>query len=157
MICTRDFATRENHWQITSLVTKKLLFTITHALFFIYIQHYCLDFIEEITSIFHSSRLNYATNARNQTLVCNNGEWVIYAPCKLLPPFQWDSMVYSCPFLGIHNWSWQIFFAFKRSDCMIFSNGARKLASRNILFVRAWCQQTPSVFITVSCWPFAIF
>ena len=77
MICTRDFATRENHWQITSLVTKKLLFTITYALFFIYIQHYCLDVIEEITSIFHSSQLNYATNARNQTLSCvtTGSEW----------------------------------------------------------------------------------
>ena len=36
MIFTRDFVTRENHCQITSLVTKKLLFTVTHALFFIY-------------------------------------------------------------------------------------------------------------------------
>ena len=35
MIFTRDFVTRENHWQITSLVTKKSLFTVTHALFFI--------------------------------------------------------------------------------------------------------------------------
>ena len=42
MIFTRDFVTCENHevtcenhWQITPLVTKKLLFTVTHALFFI--------------------------------------------------------------------------------------------------------------------------
>ena len=35
MICTHDFVTRENHRQITSLVTKKSLFTVTHALFFI--------------------------------------------------------------------------------------------------------------------------
>ena len=35
MIFTRDFVTRENHCQITSLVTKKSLFTVTHALFFI--------------------------------------------------------------------------------------------------------------------------
>ena len=36
MIFTRDFVTRENHWQNTPLVTKKSLFTVTHALFFIY-------------------------------------------------------------------------------------------------------------------------
>ena len=35
MIFTRDFVTRENHWQTTPLVTKKSLFTVTHALFFI--------------------------------------------------------------------------------------------------------------------------
>ena len=35
MIFIRDFVTRENHSQITSLVTKKSLFTVTHALFFI--------------------------------------------------------------------------------------------------------------------------
>ena len=35
MIFTRDFVTRENHWQIASLVTQKSLFTATHALFFI--------------------------------------------------------------------------------------------------------------------------
>ena len=35
MIFTRDFVTRENHWQITPLVAKKSLFTVTHALFFI--------------------------------------------------------------------------------------------------------------------------
>ena len=35
MIFTRDFVTRENHWQIASLVTQKSLFTVTHALFFI--------------------------------------------------------------------------------------------------------------------------
>ena len=35
MIFTRDFVTRENLWQIASLVTQKSLFTVTHALFFI--------------------------------------------------------------------------------------------------------------------------
>ena len=35
MIFTLDFITRENHWQIASLVTQKSLFTVTHALFFI--------------------------------------------------------------------------------------------------------------------------
>ena len=35
MIFTRDFITRENHWQIASLVTQKSLFTVTHALLFI--------------------------------------------------------------------------------------------------------------------------
>ena len=38
MIFTRDFVTRENHWQIASLVTQKSLFTVTHALFFISYQ-----------------------------------------------------------------------------------------------------------------------
>ena len=36
MIFICDFVTRENHWQITSLVTKKSLFTVTHALFYIF-------------------------------------------------------------------------------------------------------------------------
>ena len=36
MISTRDFVTRENCWQIASLVTQKSLFTVTLALFFIY-------------------------------------------------------------------------------------------------------------------------
>ena len=35
MIFTRDFVTRENHWQIASLVTQKSLFMVTPALFFI--------------------------------------------------------------------------------------------------------------------------
>ena len=35
MIITLDFITRENIWQIASLVTPKSLFTVTHALFFI--------------------------------------------------------------------------------------------------------------------------
>ena len=43
-IFTRDFVTRENHWQITSLVTKKSLFTVTKALFslslYVYIYAY---------------------------------------------------------------------------------------------------------------------
>ena len=38
MIFTHDFVTRENHWQITPLVTKKSLFTVTNALFFISLQ-----------------------------------------------------------------------------------------------------------------------
>ena len=33
LIFSRDFVTRENHWQITPLVTKNSLFTVTHALF----------------------------------------------------------------------------------------------------------------------------
>ena len=32
MIFTRDFVTRENHWQIASLVTPKSLFTVTHCI-----------------------------------------------------------------------------------------------------------------------------
>ena len=35
MIYTRDFVTRENHWQIASLVTQKSLFMVTNALSFI--------------------------------------------------------------------------------------------------------------------------
>ena len=35
MIFTRDFVTCENHWQIASVVTQKLLFTVTHASSFI--------------------------------------------------------------------------------------------------------------------------
>ena len=36
MIFTSDEVTNENHWQITSRVTKKSLFTVTNVLFFIY-------------------------------------------------------------------------------------------------------------------------
>ena len=36
MIFTRDFVTRENNWHIASLVTLKSLFTVTHALLFMY-------------------------------------------------------------------------------------------------------------------------
>ena len=39
MIFTSDFVIRENHWQITPLVTKKSLFMVTHALFFISAIH----------------------------------------------------------------------------------------------------------------------
>ena len=34
MIFTRDCITRENHWRITSLVTTKSLFTLSHTLFY---------------------------------------------------------------------------------------------------------------------------
>ena len=34
MIFAHDFVTRESHWQITSLVTKISLFTVTHASFY---------------------------------------------------------------------------------------------------------------------------
>ena len=42
MIFTRDFVTRKNHWQIASLVTRKSLFTVTHALFLISCLWYVL-------------------------------------------------------------------------------------------------------------------
>ena len=35
MIFTRHFVTHENHWQIASISTKKSLFTVTPALFYI--------------------------------------------------------------------------------------------------------------------------
>ena len=38
MIFTRDFVTRENYWQIASLVTQKSLFMVTHVLFFMSLQ-----------------------------------------------------------------------------------------------------------------------
>ena len=47
MIFTRDFVTRENHWQIASLVTQKSLITVTHALFFISFPLYMVNIIEE--------------------------------------------------------------------------------------------------------------
>ena len=53
MIFTRDFVTRENHWQITPLVTKKSLFTITHALFFILCESPGFDWAA-IQTIFRS-------------------------------------------------------------------------------------------------------
>ena len=52
MIFTRDFVTRENYWQIASLVTQESLFMVTHALFFMYfinslkdnmIENYCCE------------------------------------------------------------------------------------------------------------------
>ena len=36
MMFNRDFVTRENHWKMTPLVTKKLLFAVTHASFYIF-------------------------------------------------------------------------------------------------------------------------
>ena len=47
MIFTRDFVTRENYWQIASLVTQKSLFTVTNALFFISNE---LDIIIHVTA-----------------------------------------------------------------------------------------------------------
>ena len=47
MIFILDFVTHENYWQIASLVTQKLLFTVTYALFFIQpsmAKHYILFF-----------------------------------------------------------------------------------------------------------------
>ena len=37
MSFTRDFVTRENYWQIASLVTPKSLFSVTYASFFIFL------------------------------------------------------------------------------------------------------------------------
>ena len=53
MIFTRDFVTRENHWQITPLVTKKSLFTVTHALFFIYPLCHVHDVMHDFYDIFN--------------------------------------------------------------------------------------------------------
>ena len=44
MIFTSDEVTSENHWQITSRVTKKSLFTVTNVLFYflhaiLYLEH----------------------------------------------------------------------------------------------------------------------
>ena len=50
MIFTRDFVTRENHWQIASLVTQKSLFTVTHALFFISTQSEDLLVVSDLTT-----------------------------------------------------------------------------------------------------------
>ena len=36
MIFTRDFVTRENYWQIASLMTQKSLFTVTCIILYIY-------------------------------------------------------------------------------------------------------------------------
>ena len=36
MIFTCDFVIRDNHWQVASFVTPKSLFTVTHALLYIY-------------------------------------------------------------------------------------------------------------------------
>ena len=45
MIFTSDLVTRENYWQIASLVTEKSLFTATHALFYAYFHLFqtCFD------------------------------------------------------------------------------------------------------------------
>ena len=49
MIFTRDFVTRENYWEIASFVTQKSLLTVTHALFFIYIYIYTINFAYQAT------------------------------------------------------------------------------------------------------------
>ena len=47
MIFIRDVVTRENHWQIASLMTPKSLFTVTHALFFIsYVNDISVQFCD---------------------------------------------------------------------------------------------------------------
>ena len=55
MIFTSDFVTRENHWQSGSLVTQKSLFTVTHALFFIYIDKYIIYIDGALPNQFHVS------------------------------------------------------------------------------------------------------
>ena len=45
MIFTCDFVTHESHWQITSLETKKSLFKVTHALFYISVTMNCFEII----------------------------------------------------------------------------------------------------------------
>ena len=73
MIFTRDFATRENHWQITPLVTKKSLFTVTHALFFIYfitaevLLFYYLRFLEDSLAFLVSGALPTGLSPWTQT------------------------------------------------------------------------------------------
>ena len=55
MIFTRDFVTRENYWQIASLVTQKSLFTVTHALFFISRMYEYYSMLCSVMNIFNTA------------------------------------------------------------------------------------------------------
>ena len=57
MIFTRDFVTRENYWQIASLVTQKSVFTVTHALFFISSNEECIAGLH-MTKYQHRNKFN---------------------------------------------------------------------------------------------------
>ena len=68
MIFTRDFVTRENHWQIASLVTQKSLFTVTHlyhCLRCLTCMHlglnsmYC---VKETYAVYHTKNCNIKSN-----------------------------------------------------------------------------------------------
>ena len=60
MIFTRDFVTRENYWQIASLMTQKPLFTVTHALFFIYYV-FCMYVLEPYAALGDSIERSLST------------------------------------------------------------------------------------------------
>ena len=64
MIFTRDFVTRENYWQIASLVTQKSLFTVTHALFFIYWSVHTTSVCDRNISLFLTTR-EFPTSCSN--------------------------------------------------------------------------------------------
>ena len=64
-IFTRDIINRENHWQITSLVAQKSLFTVTHT-YPLYHDHY-LEFYDYIPNISETRVIN-AVRCRYNTV-----------------------------------------------------------------------------------------
>ena len=58
MISMSDEVTSENHWQITSLVTKKSLFMVTNVLFFLLHVILCSERIILLKTIIDSSFCN---------------------------------------------------------------------------------------------------
>ena len=70
MILTRDFITCENHCQITSLMTKKSLFTVTHALFFISFTKMRLKLVAILSWPQCVSRNLSPITASNQQCLC---------------------------------------------------------------------------------------
>ena len=78
MIFTRDFVTRENHWQITPLVTKKSLFTVTHALFFISCIHLPSSVALRCWTLWNYYSWGRVFNAENPL-----GHWQLVPPASL--------------------------------------------------------------------------
>ena len=88
---SRDFVTRENHWQIASLVTKKSLFTVTHALFFISYMFLCYKC--EMLYGLHESSVGYVFYLLASTM---------YGIVLLFENMCWDSYHQTMN----HNASW---------------------------------------------------
>ena len=82
MIFTLDFVTRENHWQIASLVTQKSLSTVSHALFFMSWTNGLGD--SHIYSMKHRTSIpdncwSLHAKCMPSTYICNESRYFSYA------------------------------------------------------------------------------
>ena len=96
MIFTRDFATRENHWQISSFVTQNSLFTVTHALLYIFsivYRHIPLNYCE-LGSV--GCRYQIQVDKLHCTENRPMSEQAVQQTVKL--PIIWDAITSLCAF-----------------------------------------------------------